>query len=64
MKRLYCILAVLASLTGMASSSAYAQDWGYDMMKAVELIEDGDVAGAKGLIEKHRRKIRAGLVGL
>ena len=53
MKQVYCILAVLASLTGMASSSAYAQDWGYDMMKAVELIEDGDVAGAKGLIEKH-----------
>lgn len=53
MRRFYFIVAAFAFLFCLASESLSAQDWGYNMMKAVELLGDGDDAGAMECIEMH-----------
>lgn len=53
MRRFYFIVAAFAFLFCLASESLSAQDWEYNMMKAVELLGDGDDAGAMECIEMH-----------
>ena len=52
MKKLAIGIASLALMYAAVPASGQSDDWGYNMMKAVELLNDSDDAGALEYVEK------------